>query len=159
MSNSSYASFLCSRHKLYKKRQASRARCKAAFWLFVKDSRYLNVVFLNMIECYHLVMKGSTDFRRGRTCVFLLHVHLVFVTKYRRKVFTQSILQELRGIFASVCSDFEAKIVEMEGEKDHVHLLVNYPPTVAISRLVNSLKGVSSRLIRKEGHPAISRAL
>ena len=47
----------------------------------------------------------------------------------------------------------------MEGEKDHVHLLVNYPPTVAISRLVNSLKGVSSRLIRKEKYPAISRAL
>ena len=104
-------------------------------------------------------MRNSTNFRRGRTCVFLLHVHLVFVTKYRRKVFTQRILRELKAVFASVCSDFEAELVEMEGEKDHVHLLVNYPPTVAISRLVNSLKGVSSRLIRKEKHPTISRAL
>ena len=81
------------------------------------------------------------------------------MTKYRKKVFTKQILQELRAVFASVCSDFGAVLVEMEGEKDHVHLLVNYPPTVAISRLVNSLKGVSSRLIRKQELPTIARAL
>jgi putative transposase len=159
MSSSSYASFRCSRHRLYKNRQASRIHCRTAFWLFVTYNRYLYVFFLNMTGCYHLVMKNSTGFRRGRSCVFLLHVHLVFVTKYRRKVFTQRILQELKAIFASVCSDFEAELVEMDSEKDHVHLLVNYPPTIAISRLVNSLKGVSSRLIRKQKHPAIFRAL
>jgi putative transposase len=84
---------------------------------------------------------------------------LVFVTKYRKKVFTKKILQDLKSVFASVCSDFGAVLVEMEGEKDHVHLLINYPPTVAISRLVNSLKGVSSRLIRKQKASTISRAL
>ena len=52
---------------------------------------------------------------------------------------------DLRTIFASVCDDFEAELIEMDGEDDHVHLLVNYPPKVAISALVNSLKGVSSR--------------
>ena len=104
-------------------------------------------------------MKKSTQFRRGRNCVFLLHVHLVFVTKYRRKVFTKQVLQDLKTVFASVCSDFEAELVEMEGEKDYVHLLINYPSKVAISRLVNSLKGVSSRLIRKQQYPSISRAL
>jgi putative transposase len=49
--------------------------------------------------------------------------------------------------------------VEFEGEKDHVHLLVNYPPKVAISKLVNSLKGVSSRMIRKKNYPTIQRYL
>jgi putative transposase len=112
-----------------------------------------------MAACYHLVMKNSTTFRRGRNCVFLLHVHLVFVTKYRRKVFTKQLIQDLREVFSSVCSDFEAELVEMDGEKDHVHLLITYPPKVAISRLVNSLKGVSSRLIRKKQHPTISKAL
>jgi putative transposase len=41
----------------------------------------------------------------------------------------------------------------MNGEKDHVHLLVEYPPKVAISRLVNSLKGVSSRMLKKRFGP------
>jgi putative transposase len=105
------------------------------------------------------LMNKSTELRRGRTCVFLMHVHLVFVTKYRRKVFTKQILEELRTIFVDVCTDFKADLIEFEGEGDHVYLLVNYPPKVAVSKLVNSLKGVSSRLIRKKQYPSIQRAL
>ena len=71
----------------------------------------------------------------------MMHVHLVFVTKYRRHVFDADAIQRLRLHFASVCKDFEAELVEMDGEDDHVHLLVNYPPKVAVSNLVNSLKG------------------
>ena len=88
-----------------------------------------------------------------------MHVHLVFVTKYRRGVFTKEILNDLRGIFASVCHDFEATLVEFSGSDDHVHLLVNYPPKVSVSILVNSLKGVSSRLIRKKKYPRIQKNL
>ena len=88
-------------------------------------------------------MNKSNDIRHGRHCVFNLHIHLVFVTKYRRSVFTKAVLEDLKEIFASVCQDFEAELVEFDGEKDHVHLLINYPPKVSISRLVNSLKGVS----------------
>lgn len=88
-----------------------------------------------------------------------MHVHLVFVTKYRRKVFTEQILNELRAIFTNTCTDFEARLVKCEGEGDHVHLLVEYPPKVSVSKLVNSLKGVSSRLVRKRGHPSIQSAL
>jgi hypothetical protein len=58
-----------------------------------------------------------------------------------------------------VYRDFEANLVEFNGEDDHVHLLVNYPPKVAISKLVNSLKGVSGHLIRKKGYPTISNKL
>jgi putative transposase len=88
-----------------------------------------------------------------------MHVHLVFVTKYRRKIFTKQILTELRMIFTNVCTDFESRLVEVEGEGDHVHLLVEYPPKVSVSKLVNSLKGVSSRLVRKRGYPSIQDAL
>jgi putative transposase len=104
-------------------------------------------------------MLKSIDIRRGRNCVFLLHTHLVFVTKYRKVVFTKKILKEFRIIFDSVCKDFEASLVEFDGENDHVHLLVNYPPKIAISKLVNCLKGVSSRLIRKKKHRGIQKAL
>lgn len=89
----------------------------------------------------------------------MLHVHLVFVTKYRRDVFTKAILDDLREVFASVCADFGAELVEFDGEDDHVHLLVNYPPKVAVSNLVNSLKGVSSRMIRKKDYPSLRRKL
>ena len=88
-----------------------------------------------------------------------MHTHLVFVTKYRRNVFTKEILNELLPIFSSVCRDFESELVEFDGEDDHVHLLVNYPPKVAVSKLVNSLKGVSSHLIRKKNYPNIRSKL
>lgn len=104
-------------------------------------------------------MTDANDIRHGRHCVFNLHIHLVFVTKYRRGVFTDAVLTDLRGIFAAVCQDFSAELVEFDGEDDHVHLLVNYPPTVSVSALVNSLKGVSSRLIRKKNYPSVSKKL
>ncbi|MCP5161062.1 MAG: IS200/IS605 family transposase [Hahellaceae bacterium] len=104
-------------------------------------------------------MSNDNDIRHGRHCVFKMHVHLVFVTKYRRGVFTKAILEDLQEIFASVCSDFEAELVEFDGEDDYVHLLVEYPPKVAVSKLVNSLKGVSSLLIRKKNYPSIKKKL
>ena len=95
-------------------------------------------------------MLTNQDIRTGRHCVFALHAHLVFVTKYRRKVFDGMALERLRGLFAGVCIDFGAELSDMNGEADHVHLLVIYPPTVALSGLVNSLKGASSRVLRRE---------
>lgn len=79
-----------------------------------------------------------------------MHVHLVFVTKYRRGVLTTEHHARLREIFSDVAADFESDLRECDGEHDHVHLLIDYPPKVSISKLVNSLKGVSSRLLRKE---------
>ena len=90
-------------------------------------------------------VKKETDIRRGRHCVSLMHVHLVFVTRYRRQIFDHDATEKLRTYFSNVCADFEAELVEMDGEPDHVHLLINYPPKLAISSLVNSLKGVSGR--------------
>jgi len=104
-------------------------------------------------------MSDDNDIRHGRHCVFLMHVHLVFVTKYRRGVFTKEILDDLRGIFAAVCNDFEAELVEFDGQHDHVYLLVNYHPKVAVSRLVNSLKGVSSHMIRQKRYPGIRKKI
>jgi len=94
-------------------------------------------------------MNKINNFRTGRHCAFNLHVHLVFVTKYRKKIFNATAINILNTIFSEVCDKFEAKLIEMDGENDHVHLLVEYPPKVSVSKLVNSLKGVSSRLLRK----------
>lgn len=95
-------------------------------------------------------MEISNTVRTGRHCVFNMHVHLVFVTKYRKKVFKKIHLEAMREIFNAVCHDFESTLVEFDGEHDHVHLLIHYPPKVSISKLVNSLKGVSSRYLRRD---------
>jgi putative transposase len=104
-------------------------------------------------------MHENIDVRKGRHCVFMLHTHLVFVTKYRRNIFSKIILDDLKTIFESVCKDFNAELVEFDGEQDHVHLLINYPPKVSIAKLVNSLKGVSSGMLRKKNYPEIMRNL
>ena len=101
-------------------------------------------------------MAESSNIRTGRHCVFLLHVHLVFVAKYRRCAFSKHAINTMKGIFTAVCNDFEAELVEFDGEKNHVHLLVNYPPKVSVSGMVNSLKGVSSRLLKKQ-HPELHK--
>lgn len=87
-----------------------------------------------------------------------LHVHLVFVTKYRRGVLDNEMLTRCEQVMRDVCADFGADLREFNGEPDHVHLLIHYPPTFAVSRLVNSLKGVSSRHLRGEYADRINRA-
>ena len=89
----------------------------------------------------------------------LLHIHLVFVIKYRRGVLSERAIEVIREAAGGVCRDFTAKLVELNGEDDHVHLLVEYPPTVALSRLVNSLKGVTSRMVRAREFPEVQSKL
>jgi putative transposase len=102
-------------------------------------------------------MSKEQEVLHGRHCVFAMHVHLVFLTKYRYRVFDGQAMASLRTIFSKVCTDFEATLVDMDGEDNHVHLLVQYPPKVAVSSLVNSLKGVSSRMLRSERPDLIKR--
>jgi len=98
----------------------------------------------------------SREIRNGRHCVYELKVHLVFLTKYRRKVFTDRVLIDLENIFSDVCKSFDTRLIEFNGEKDHVHLLVEYMPKLQLSRLVGSLKGVSARLLKSKGYPEIN---
>lgn len=104
-------------------------------------------------------MPNDKEWRTGRHVAFRLHVHLVFVTKYRRGVLSGRVHEVLRASLDSVCRDFEAKLLEYDGEDDHVHLLVAYPPKVSVSSLVNSLKGVSSRRVRAQGFPEVLEKL
>lgn len=77
---------------------------------------------------YVTAMDPNPDVRTGRHVVYNLHVHLVFVTKYRRKAFTDAMLTRTEEIMREVCADFEAELKQFNGEQDHVHLLVHYLP-------------------------------
>jgi len=74
-------------------------------------------------------------------------------------VISERVFTVLRESWETVCGDFECELREAGYEADHVHLLVAYPPKVALSTLVNSLKGVSARRVRAAGFAEVERAL
>jgi len=83
-------------------------------------------------------------------CQYSINFHLVLVTKYRKKCINKEILTELESIFRRLCAHWECELLEFNGEPDHVHMLLGTTPRVQPSGLVNNLKTVSSRLIRRD---------
>ena len=88
----------------------------------------------------------------------LLHARLVLVTKYRRAVFTDAMLTYTENTMRQVCNELDTTLVEFNGESDHVHLLVAYPPTLAISVLAQRLKGRTAYAVRRAFTGACVRA-
>jgi len=82
--------------------------------------------------------------------VYDLSIHLVLVTKYRKKVITKPMMTRLKQILEVTCTKWDCCLVEFNGEADYVHLLIEINPKAQISALANNLKTVSCRLIRKE---------
>ena len=89
-----------------------------------------------------------SEIYKNRHSAYNLHVHLVFITKYRRKVLADNHRQYFKEVVAEICKDFGAELKECNGEGDHVHMLIQYPPTVQLSKMVNNLKSVTSRRMR-----------
>ncbi|MGD1702597.1 IS200/IS605 family transposase [Dapis sp. BLCC M229] len=92
----------------------------------------------------------SSNYTKGFRSVYSLTVHILFVTKYRKKVINVQILEKLNKIFNETCQKWECELVEFNGELDHVHLLISFNPKVQLSKLIANLKTVSSRLIRRD---------
>lgn len=95
----------------------------------------------------------STKLRHGRHSVSDLKAHLVCVTKYRCSVLTAEGLNLIEESFRQVATKMDCQVLEFNGEPDHIHVLVEYPPKLSISTLVNAFKGVSSRRYGKAGLP------
>ena len=92
---------------------------------------------------------AKQQLQRLRHCVFSLHFHLVLVTKDRREAITKELLERLRVIFSETLEKWGCELIEFNGEADHVRLLM--------SKLINNLKTVSSRLIRRDFGGYLSR--
>lgn len=90
------------------------------------------------------------EWRTGRSCVYKNNVHLVFVTKYRRNVFTLEMLTRTKAIIEETCRQMDCELLEFNGEDDHVHLMVTVHPKISVSSLIGKLKGKSSYFLRKE---------
>jgi putative transposase len=87
---------------------------------------------------------------KGYRNVYSLKFHLVLVTKDHCKVITETMQERLHEILATTCDKWGCKLESFCGDENHVQLLVDFPPEVQLSKLINNLKTVSSRLIRKE---------
>lgn len=90
-------------------------------------------------------------YRRGRHSVTDLKVHLVCVAKYRDEIFDAEKLAFIEGVFQQVAKQMGMAILEISGEDEHVHCLVEYPPKLSVSKIMNALKGVSSRRYGQAG--------
>ncbi len=97
------------------------------------------------------------DFKKLHHCVYNLKYHLVLVTKYRRKCITKPMMERLKVIFTELCEKWECGLLEFNGESDHVHMLLELNPKVALSTFINNLKTVSSRYIRKDFSAHLSK--
>lgn len=98
-----------------------------------------------------------TKLRSGAHSVFSIHLHVVFVTKYRRQVLTQEMIRDCQEVFDRVLEVNQSKLLECNGEPDHLHLLLDIHPNNNISDLIGSLKSASSRVLRRKYLSEISR--
>ncbi len=95
----------------------------------------------------------TSQLRKERNSITDLKIHLVCVTKYRRPVLTAESLALIEKSFKEVAKKMDFQIQEFNGESDHIHALIEFPPKLSISQMVNALKGVSSRRYGKAGYP------
>lgn len=104
-------------------------------------------------------MLNELDWRQGRTTVYKCFYHLVLTPKYRRKVFTLSMLESLEPLIKETCEQMGGELLEFGCEQDHLHLMVCIPPSKAVSNFVGKLKGKSSHYLRKHHWDAVKTKL
>ena len=102
---------------------------------------------------------NSDDYRTGRHVVFRLHAHIVLVTKYRRDPITDRVRALLIEVTQEVCERHGVILVEADGETDHLHLLIDYPPKVSLSTLIGAIKANTSKRVRENHWPEVTQAL
>jgi len=100
------------------------------------------------VACYNKTMKYKLD--KGSHSIYTIQFHLVMCVKYRRKVLVDKVSNRLKEIVLEVAKSFGIEVIQQETDLDHIHILFSSRPSIAPSRFVNSLKSVSSRLLRKE---------
>lgn len=88
----------------------------------------------------------SNKYTHGRTCVYNINYHIIWCTKYRRKVLNENISERLYDLLAEIGNEKGFSVIEAKvGEMDHVHCFVSSPPKLSVTDIVRWLKGISGR--------------
>jgi putative transposase len=104
-------------------------------------------------------MSEKDNWRTGRIVVYKNTVHLVFVTKYRRKVFTDFLLNVVEETINETCSQMGCELIEFNGEDNHVHMIISVHPKYSLSNFIGKLKGKSSYVLRRDYFDKIKHVL
>ena len=89
-------------------------------------------------------------YRKTSHAVYDIKLHLVWITKYRKPVLQGDVAIRLRDLIREICKSMDVEIIKGHVSKDHLHVLVSSPPNLAISKLMQSLKGKTSRKLLSE---------
>lgn len=93
----------------------------------------------------------DNEYRHSKTTVSLVNYHFVFCPRYRRKIFVNSEVDaRFKALVQEIAKENEWNILAIETDKDHCHLFINVQPTYAPSKIMNIIKGKTSRIIRQE---------
>ena len=95
-------------------------------------------------------MATKDRYSASKTCVYNLGYHLIWCTKYRRKVLSPKIELRLKELIRKKAEEIEVEIVEMETMPDHIHIFIKSKPTYSPHFIVQQFKGYSSRILREE---------
>lgn len=90
------------------------------------------------------------NYRKSAHCTYDIKYHIVWITKYRKSVLTGKVAERTRELIRQICQQNEVEILTGHVSKDHIHLLVSAPPHLSVSKLVQYIKGASSRKLQME---------
>ena len=90
------------------------------------------------------------DYRKASHCIYDIKYHVVWTTKYRKRILSPEIGRRVRDIVRLICTSLDVDIIKGNIRRDHVHLLVSVPPSLSVSKLVQRIKGVTSRKLLQE---------
>jgi len=90
------------------------------------------------------------DYRKASHCIYDIKCHVVWTTKYRKRILSPEIGRRVREIVRLICTGLDVEIIKGNIRRDHVHLLVSVPPSLSVSKLVQRIKGVTSRKLLQE---------
>ena len=88
------------------------------------------------------------DYRKGAHTVYVLNYHIVWITKYRYQVLVGEVASRTRELIRQTCLAYDVKIIRGHVSKDHIHLFVSAPPSLSVSKLIQAVKGRSSRKLQ-----------
>lgn len=97
-------------------------------------------------------------YHSSRNIVFNCQYHIIFCPKYRRKILVGDIEKRLKEIIIEIAKETEVKIIEMETDCDHIHILAQIHPQLGVNKFVKLIKGRSSRILREQ-FPELKRKL
>ncbi len=97
------------------------------------------------------------NYRKSSHTVYDIKYHIVWITKYRKQILRGEIGERARDLVTETCKANDVEIIKGHVAKDHVHIFVSVPPHISVSKLVQSLKGRSSRKMMME-YKSLSKA-